>query len=152
MKKHCLTIAALPLLCGPAAAQSTPATGAAQPAPAAPAQEQLSQADIHVRTGITLLAQLHDVLAKIQDKDTAEEAVPPLMRLEEALTRWSKSTAAMPPLSDLERMEMEDKYLPVIKRLNARIKSQAERVAAAEFYGSRNLPAALVHIVTNCSM
>ena len=145
-----LTIAALPLLCGPAAAQSTPATGAAQSA--APAEEQLSQADIHVRTGITLLAQLHDVLAKIQDKDTAEEAVPPLMRLEEALTRWSKSTAAMPPLSDLERMEMEDKYLPVIKRLNARIKSQAERVAAAEFYGSRNLPAALVHIVTNCSM
>ena len=145
-----LTIAALPLLCGPAAAQSTPATGVAQSA--APAQEQLSQADIHVRTGITLLAQLHDVLAKIQDKDTAEEAVPPLMRLEEALTRWSKSTAAMPPLSDLERMEMEDKYLPVIKRLNARIKSQAERVAAAEFYGSRNLPAALVHIVTNCSM
>ena len=69
------------------------------------------------------------------------------MRLGEELTLWAKATATLPQLSDLERMEMEDRYMPVIKRVNDRIKSQSERIAAAEFYGSRNLPAALVHIV-----
>ena len=83
----------------------------------------------------------------MQDRDTAEAAVAPLMRLGEELTLWAKATAALPALSDLERMEMDDRYLPVIRRVNERVKSQGERIAAAEFYGSRNLPAALVHIV-----
>ena len=118
-------------------------------APAQPQQEtqQLSPSENHIRAGVVILAKIHDELGKVQDRDTAEAAVAPLMRLGEELTLWAKATASLPALSDLERMEMEDRYMPVIKRINARIKSQGERIAAAEFYGSRNLPAALVHIV-----
>ena len=121
------------------------------PAPAQPAQQEearaISPAENHIRAGIVITAKVLDVLSKIQDRDTAEAAVAPLMRLGEELTLWAKATATLPQLSDLERMEMEDRYMPVIKRVNDRIKSQGERIAAAEFYGSRNLPAALVHIV-----
>ena len=121
------------------------------PAPAQPAQQEearaISPAENHIRAGIVITAKVLDVLSKIQDRDTAEAAVAPLMRLGEELTLWAKATSTLPQLSDLERMEMEDRYMPVIKHLNDRIKSQGERIAAAEFYGSRNLPAALVHIV-----
>ena len=121
------------------------------PAPAQPAQQEearaISPAENHSRAGIVITAKVLDVLSKIQDRDTAEAAVAPLMRLGEELTLWAKAAATLPQLSDLERMEMEDRYMPVIKRVNDRIKSQGERIAAAEFYGSRNLPAALVHIV-----
>ena len=121
------------------------------PAPAQPAQQEearaISPAENHIRAGIVITAKVLDVLSKIQDRDTAEAAVAPLMRLGEELTLWAKAAATLPQLSDLERMEMEDRYMPVIKRVNDRIKSQGERIAAAEFYGSRNLPAALVHIV-----
>ena len=121
------------------------------PAPAQPAQQEearaISPAENHIRAGIVITAKVLDVLSKIQDRDTAEAAVAPLMRLGEELTLWAKATATLPQLSDLERMEMEDRYMPVIKRVNDRIKSQGERIATAEFYGSRNLPAALVHIV-----
>ena len=121
------------------------------PTPAQPAQQEearaISPAESHIRAGIVITAKVLDVLSKIQDRDTAEAAVAPLMRLGEELTLWAKAAATLPQLSDLERMEMEDRYLPVVKRVNDRIKSQGERIAAAEFYGSRNLPAALVHIV-----
>lgn len=142
--------AALPLLLCAASAQE-PAAPAQQP-PNPPAQpQQAAPAENHIRAGIVILAKIHDELAKVQDRDSAEEAVPPLMRLGEQLTIWAKASATLPQLSDLERMEMEDKYMPVITRLNNRIKSQGERIAAAEFYGSRNLPAALVHIVQSTS-
>ena len=134
--------AALPLLLCAAQAANTPA-----PTPQQAETQQLSSAERHIRAGLLVLAKIHDELAKVQDRDTAEAAVAPLMRLEEELTLWAKANGSMPPLSDLERMELEDRYMPVIKRLNNRIRSQGERIAAAEFYGSRNLPAALVHIV-----
>lgn len=137
----------LPLaLCAVAAAEPAPAPDR----PAQASQEEtraVSPAENHIRAGIVITAKVLDVLSKIQDRDTAEAAVAPLMRLGEELTLWAKATATLPQLSDLERMEMEDRYMPVIKRVNDRIKSQSERIAAAEFYGSRNLPAALVHIV-----
>lgn len=137
----------LPLaLCAVAAAEPAPAP--AQPAQASQEEPRaVSPAENHIRAGIVITAKVLDVLSKIQDRDTAEAAVAPLMRLGEELTLWAKATATLPQLSDLERMEMEDRYMPVIKRVNDRIKSQSERIAAAEFYGSRNLPAALVHIV-----
>ena len=142
---------ALPLLLCAAAAQDAAPAATTATAPAAPAagraEPALSRQETHVRTGIAILAKMLDTLATVQDRDTAEAAVAPLMRLGDQLTLWAKATATLPPLSELERMELEDRYMPVIKRVNDRIKSQGERIAAAEFYGSRNLPAALVHIV-----
>lgn len=128
------------------AAEPAPAQPPAQPAQQVEARA-ISPAESHIRAGIVITAKVLDVLSKIQDRDTAEAAVAPLMRLGEELTLWAKATATLPQLSDLERMELEDRYMPVVKRVNDRIKSQGERIAAAEFYGSRNLPAALVHIV-----
>ncbi|MCQ2367369.1 MAG: hypothetical protein MJ056_09465 [Akkermansia sp.] len=136
----------LPLALAATAAEPAPPQPAAQPAQQEEARA-ISPAESHIRAGIVITAKVLDILSKIQDRDTAEAAVAPLMRLGEELTLWAKATATLPQLSDLERMEMEDRYMPVIKRVNDRIKSQGERIAAAEFYGSRNLPAALVHIV-----
>lgn len=137
----------LPLaLAAATAAEPAPAQPPAQPAQQVEARA-ISPAESHIRAGIVITAKVLDVLSKIQDRDTAEAAVAPLMRLGEELTLWAKATATLPQLSDLERMELEDRYMPVVKRVNDRIKSQGERIAAAEFYGSRNLPAALVHIV-----
>ncbi|MCQ2371966.1 MAG: hypothetical protein MJ058_07970 [Akkermansia sp.] len=142
---------ALPLLLCAAAAQDAAPAATTATAPATPAagraEPALSRQETHVRTGIAILAKMLDTLATVQDRDTAEAAVAPLMRLGEQLTLWAKATATLPPLSELERMELEDRYMPLIKRVNDRLKSQAERIAAAEFYGSRNLPAALVHVV-----
>lgn len=111
--------------------------------PALPAEEE------KIRSGIMMLAGLHDILAKIQDKESAENAVASIMRFNGRLQAWGHSFSALPPLDDATRELYEQRYLPIIERLNSRIQAQADRLASAEFYGSRNLPAALVKLVTD---
>lgn len=127
--------------------QPTPPVSEEPPArtdlPALPAEEE------KIRSGIMLLAGLHDILAKIQDKESAENAVAPIMRLNGQLQAWGHSFSALPPLDDETRELYEQRYLPVIERLNNRIQAQADRLASAEFYGSRNLPAALIKLITD---
>lgn len=119
----------------------TPAAEAPAPAPVAlPLPEQ------RVREGLVLLASLHDTLAGIRDHDTAEAAVAPLMRLHRALQEWTQSFTTLPPLTEQEQQAYEEQYLPLFKKLNSRIRTQGDRLAAAEYYGSRDLPAALMHI------
>ena len=109
-------------------------------APALPLPEQ------RVRVGIILLGELEQVLARVNDHDSAEASVAPVMRLLDKLRYWAQSFTALPPLSEEERCLLEDRYLPVIRKLNERLRSQGERLAAAEYYGSHKLPAALVHL------
>ncbi|MGN0835863.1 MAG: hypothetical protein ACI4OS_00315 [Akkermansia sp.] len=111
--------------------------------PEAPA---LSLPEQRVRAGIVLLGELDQVLARVNDHDSAEASVAPVMRLLERLRYWAQSFTALPPLSEEERSLMEDRYLPVIRKLNERLRNQGERLAAAEYYGSHKLPAALVHL------
>lgn len=130
----------------------------AQGIPAAPVAESTSSAaaptapaalplpEQRVREGLVLLSTLHDTMARIQDNDSAEAAVAPLMRLHRALQEWTQTFTTLPPLTEQEQQAYEERYLPLFKKLNNRIRTQGERIAAAEYYGSRDLPAALMHI------
>lgn len=112
------------------------------------AQEpKLEPGEARIRAGIVLQGILHDTLAGVKDKESAEAATGAIMRLSREMQEWAQGFAALPPLDEDTRSLYEDKYLPVIRQMNNRIKAQGERIAAAEFYGSQNLPAALVRLV-----
>lgn len=114
---------------------------------ASPAQEAgLSEGEVRLRNGIVLLGTLCQYMAEINNKATAEAAVPKIMRLCEELQKWTQSFNNLPPLSEPEVILYEDRYLPTIKKINQMIEIQADRLAAAEYYDSLNLPAALVRI------
>lgn len=111
------------------------------PAPLLPEGEQ------RIRTGIMMLADLYKCMASVRDKDSAEAAVPQIMRLCESFSKWPQSFTNLPPLSEPEIQAYEDRYLPTINRINKMIEEQADRLSAAEYYGSLNLPAALVRLL-----
>lgn len=136
-----------PLLPAQEAAPVPVAENAAAPQASAPAASpELPPAEQRVRAGLILLSGLHETLAGIRDHDTAEAAVAPLMRLHAAMQEWAQSFTSLPPLSEQEQRAYEEQYIPIIKKLNGRIRSQGERLAAAEYYGSKDLPAALMHL------
>lgn len=110
---------------------------------------ELSAGELRIRAGIVLLGTLHDTMARVRDKDSAEAAVPVIMRLARELPTWGQGFAALPLLDEETQSTMEKRYLPIINQLNERIQIQADRIAAAEFYGSENLPAALVKLVNS---
>lgn len=144
MKRGLFLTAALcsPLLSAQEMVVAPAAANAAAPA----AADTLPLAEQRVRAGLILLSGLHDTLAGIRDHDTAEAAVAPLMRLHAALQEWAQSFTALPPLSEQEQQAYEEQYIPIFKKLNGRLRSQGERIAAAEYYGSRDLPAALIRL------
>lgn len=113
------------------------------------AQPELSVGESRIRAGIVLLGALHDTMARVLDKDSAEAAVPVIMRLSRELPTWGQGFAALPPLDEETQSTLEKRYLPVINQLNERIQIQADRIAAAEYYGSANLPAALIKLVNS---
>lgn len=127
----------------PPAEVTPPTTEAEEEAPTLPPGEA------RIRAGIVLLGMLHDTLAKIQDTDSAELAVPAIMKLARELQSWGQGFTALPPLDEATQSEYEKRYLPIVNKINERIRLQAERIAAAEFYGSENLPAALVRLVNS---
>ena len=110
---------------------------------------QMSPGEARIRAGIVLLGMLHDTLAKVQDHDSAEQAVMSIMKLSRELQSWGQGFNALPPLDEATQSDYEKRYLPIINKINERIQLQAERIAAAEFYGSENLPAALVRLVNS---
>lgn len=107
---------------------------------------QLPEGQQRIVNGIILLQQLYQCMAEVTDNDTAEAAVPRLLKLNEELLRWTQSFANLPPLSEPEVAAYEERFLPAIRKINQAIEAQADRIAAAEYYGSQNLPAALVRI------
>ena len=107
---------------------------------------QLPEGQQRLINGMLLLQKLYQSMAEVVDHDTAEAAVPKLMKLNEELRLWSQSFANLPPLSEPEVAAYEERFLPAIRRINQALEAQAGRIAAAEYYGSRNLPAALVRI------
>lgn len=119
----------------------------AEPQPSPQVQEQaLPEGEQRLRAGIVMLGKICQCMAEITDKDTAEAAVSPLMRLNGELRSWAQSFSSLPPLSEPEAIAYEEKYLPIIRKINRIIETHGERLAAAEYYGSLNLPAALVHL------
>lgn len=120
-----------------------PAATTAQPAAAAPEQPLATQRAQEI---LVLLQYLQNTMAGINDADTAQAAVAPLMRTHAAIQEWARSCTALHPLSAEEQRAVEERYLPRIKKLNNAIRTQGERLAAAEYYGSRDLLAALMHL------
>ena len=124
-----------------------------EPEPQTPADEAqepgLSEAEQRIRVGIIMLARLHDLLSGIKDEATAEAAVPPVMRASAEFLSWAQGFSSLPPLDAETQRSYENRYLSIIDELNTRIRIQGEHIASAEFYGSRDLPAALVRLVTS---
>ncbi len=154
----------LPLLALPVAADAAltlPGAAAGGDAPAAAIapvaddsaleaeQPPLSEGEARIRAGIVLQGRLLTLLAHIEDHDSAEAAVAPLMRLIGEFQSWAQSFSTLPPLDDETRSLYERRYLPVISELNERIRAQGARLASAEFYGSSQLTAALARLVTS---
>lgn len=167
MNTHCkigALLAALPMVAaaqgeGMLTAGSTLPGEAMQPEPApavvaeetpspldAPQVRTLPQSEQLIRAGIIMLDQVQKILSGINDAETAEAAVASLMRTEAALQEWAQTFNALPPLAEEEQNAYEEVYLPIINKLNSRIRVQGERLASAEYYGSRNLPAALIRL------
>lgn len=115
-------------------------------APAGEAQPALPEGEMRLRNGIVILGRLCQCMAEVQNNETAEAAVPRIMRLRDELQQWTSSFNNLPPLSEPEAQAYQDRYLPTIRKINRIIETQAERIAAAEYYGSKNLAAALVHM------
>ncbi len=116
--------------------EETPTNGAEQ--------VQLPEGEKRLRRGIILLSELYQCMAQVNNKATAEAAVPKIMQLNEELQKWTQAFNNLPPLTEPEVLLYEDRYLPIIRKINNLIKDQADRLGAAEYYGSINLPAALV--------
>lgn len=118
---------------------------------ATPAQEadnpQLPPAEIHVRKGIALLLKLHGVMAGINSPQTAQKAVSPLVTLSREMLKWTQGFSSLPLLDDDTRILYEDQYLPLLRKINTQLKLQGERLASAKYYGSRDLQAALAHLI-----
>ncbi len=115
----------------------------------AQADEGLSEAEARIRAGIILLDRLHALLASVKDRDTAEAAVAPVMRAIPEFQTWAQGFSALPPLDEDTKRQYEKRYLPLIEELNSRLRAQGARISSAEFYGSQNLAAALVRLVTS---
>lgn len=104
--------------------------------------------ELHIRSGVMLLASLYDVLAKVQDKASAQAAVPKIVRISRDLHAWGQAVASLPPLSEKEMRVYENRYLPIIRRVNDHLRAQGERLAAWEYYGSQDLEYALISLYT----
>ncbi len=137
-----------PLPVGPPASRPVEAEA---PAPGTDVRHapQLSEAEQRIRQGIVMLGRLHDLLARVNDEPSAEAAVAPIMRSSAEFQSWAQGFSSLPPLDADTQRTYERRYLPIIDELNTRIRIQGERIASAEFYGSQNLPAALVRLVTS---
>ncbi len=140
--KHITTTLILAVLCT-APAWATPVTAD----PASPTSDipALPEGEKRLRQGIVIIGKLTQSMADIHNKETADAAVPQIMRLSEELRQWTQSFNNLPPLSETETLVYEDRYLPIIRKINKIMQDQADRLAAAEYYGSQNLPAALIH-------
>ena len=111
-----------------------------------PKLNKLPEGQQRLSNGFILLQQLYKIMAEVTDHDSAEAAVPKLMQLQEQLRAWSQSFSNLPPLSEPEVAAYEEQFMPTIRKINAALEAQGSRIAAAEYYGSRNLPAVLVRI------
>lgn len=124
-----------------------------QPVGAAPAAvelqaeaEKLPAEELHIRTGIMLLAGLYKTLAQVQDAMSAQAAVAEVMRHSRELHAWAQSVTSLPPISEETARAYERRYLPAIRKLNDHLRAQGERLAASDYYGAQELSLALISL------
>lgn len=108
---------------------------------------ELPVAEQRIRAGILLLSRLSHCMSAINDKDSADAAVPVVMVLHADFNNWIQSFNSLPKTSQEEVESLTTIYLPIIKKANAAIHNQANRLHSANYYGSELLPAALSKLV-----
>lgn len=126
----------------PVIAESTPQASAS-----GDTEAQLSPVEQHLAKGIALLLKLEQVMASVDSPESAQKAVQPIGLITAELSKWPQGFLTLPPPDEEQRLEYEDRYLPVIRRINEQIKLQGERLASAQYYGSQQLAASLVRLV-----
>lgn len=126
----------------PAQQPAAEAAAVEPPLPALPAEE------LHLRTGIMLLAALQKTLAQVSDRQSAQAAVSEVVRLTRELHNWAQGVAVLPVLSKDEVQVYERRYLPAIQQLNDYLRAQGERLAASDYFGVQDLGLALIALYT----
>lgn len=116
-----------------------------------PAEQQVGEQDDklppeekHIRTGIILLAKLYKVMEGVRDETEAKIAVPVIVEIMRALREWGQMVPTLPLRSPEEMSVYENRYLPIIRKLNDHLRVQGERLAAANYYESQDLLDALL--------
>ena len=99
----------LAILCAIPAWATPIAADTASPASDIPA---LPEGEKRLRQGIIIIGKLTQSMAEINNKETADAAVPQIMRLCEELRQWTQAFNNLPPLSETETIVYEDRYLP----------------------------------------
>lgn len=110
----------------------------------APAEQHnpMSPAELHLRTGVVMLAKLYRCLAEVKDSQTAQGAVPSVVQITQDLQTWTQTLHGMKQEAE-EQEALEHTYVPVIEKLNSYIEVQGERLSAANYFGSQDLATAL---------
>ena len=112
-------------------------------------QEQLPPEEKHLRTGIIILAQLCKTMSEVNDPQSAQAAVPIIVRLSRELHLWGQGIAQLPQRNETLMSTYERRYLPIIEKLNSHLRVQGERLAASSYYGSQDLPTALMALYSS---
>ena len=86
---------------------------------------QLPEGEKRLRHGILLLGQLYQCMAEVNNKSAAEAAVPKIMQISEELRQWTQAFNTLPPLSEPEVLIYEERYLPIIQKINKLIQYAA---------------------------
>lgn len=136
------------LLCLAAISICSPRVAEAQALPegAEAAASELPVEEVHIRSGIMILAKIYQSLASVQDRDSAQAAVPTLVQLTRELQAWGRGIANLPPLSESTRVAYEARYTSTIRKLNDHLRAQGERLAASDYFGSKDLSTALISL------
>lgn len=100
----------------------------------------------HIRAGAVLLAVLYNTLAAVHDHESAQAAVPTIVRLTREFQAWGQGISALPPLSADAKERYEARYMPTIRRLNDHLRAQGERLAASDYFGTPDLSSALISL------
>lgn len=102
-----------------------------------------------MKKGLHILQSLIDVLGGVSDKGTADRAALQIYKISAEYQNWGQQVSMRPPLGDEEREAMEATYLPEFKVKNERLDALGQKLAAANYYLSRELYQALELLVQN---
>ncbi len=111
--------------------------------------DAFSPEEVHIRAGIAILAKLCNTLARVQDARSAQAAVPIIMNLSHELHAWGQQLPSLPQRSQDVVSAYEHRYLPVIEKINGYLRVQGERLSASNYYGTQDLPAALMTLYSS---
>lgn len=102
-----------------------------------------------MKKGLHILQTLIDVLDGIGNKSTADRAALQIYKISAEYQNWGQQVSMRQALGDEEQEAMEAVYLPEFKAKNERIDALGQKLAAANFYLSRELYQALELLVQN---